>query len=38
MFLATWIWLFDDDNGTWFELVGKYTWHLASGQWEKLPE
>ena len=39
MLLATYIWLFHDDDGeTWVNTVGKYTWYLASGQWDKLPE
>ena len=37
MFLATFIWLFDDKI-TWKESVGKYTWLIASGDWSKLPD
>jgi hypothetical protein len=38
MTLATWIWLFSDDNISWKESVGYYTWCIASGNWSKLPE
>jgi len=38
MLLATWIWLFDSNNETWSESVGKYTWYLVSGDWDELPE
>jgi hypothetical protein len=38
MFLATWVWLFTTTEETWTESVGYYTWCLASGDWDKLPE
>ncbi len=38
MFLATWVWLFTTTEATWTESVGYYTWCLASGDWDKLPE
>ena len=38
MFLGTWIWLFTTTERTWTESVGYYTWCLASGDWDKLPE
>ena len=38
MFLATWIWLFTSKEETWVESVGYYTWCLASGDWDKLPD
>ena len=38
MLLATWIWLFSNDNETWVDCVWPGTWHLASGNWDKLPE
>ncbi len=37
MFLATYIWLFTEGE-TWFETVGRHVWHLATGDWNKLPE
>jgi urea transporter len=38
MVLATYIWLFSNDDTTWKESVGYFTWCLASGDWDKLPE
>lgn len=38
MFLATWIWLFEDEGEGWVESIGSMTWYLASGQWNKLPD
>jgi hypothetical protein len=38
LFVATWVWLFDDSGESWHDTVGVYTWYLASGQWDKLPE
>ena len=37
MFLGTWIWLWTN-NMPWVDAVGYFTWHLASGDWDKLPE
>ena len=37
MFVGTWIWLWTD-NEDWLNMVGKYTWYFASGDWDKLPE
>ena len=37
MLLASWVWLFDSEE-SWKDTVGKYSWYLISGQWEKLPE
>lgn len=37
MFIATWVWLFQEDD-SWFESVGRMTWNLVSGDWDKLPE
>jgi hypothetical protein len=38
MGLATYIWLFTNDDTTWKESVGYFTWCLASGDWDKLPD
>jgi hypothetical protein len=38
MVLSTYIWLFTNDDTTWKESVGYFTWYLASGDWDKLPE
>lgn len=38
MFLSTWIWLFTDTQENWLESVGYFTWCLAIGDWDKLPE
>jgi hypothetical protein len=38
MFLATWVWLFETTEESWLESVGLYTWYLASGDWDKLPD
>jgi hypothetical protein len=38
MVLLTYIWLFTNDDTTWKESVGYFTWYLASGDWDKLPE
>jgi hypothetical protein len=37
MFLGTWIWLWTS-NKSWKDTVGYFTWQLASGDWDKLPE
>ena len=37
MFLGTWIWLWTN-NISWVDTVGYFTWQLASGDWDKLPE
>ena len=37
MFLATWIWLFSNEE-SWVDTVGKHCLHLAIGKWELLPE
>jgi hypothetical protein len=37
MILSTYLWLFSDEE-TWVGSVGKFTWYLASGDWDKLPE
>ena len=36
MAIGTFIWLFTEDK--WNDTVGKYSWWLISGQWEKLPD
>ncbi len=38
MVLSTWVWLFVSNKESWTESVGKFSWYLISGQWEKLPE
>ena len=38
MTLATYAWMWSDDEEGWMESIGAMTWHLASGQWEKLPD
>jgi hypothetical protein len=38
MFLATWVWLWETTEESWMESVGLYTWYLASGDWDKLPD
>lgn len=38
MLLATYAWMWSDDEEGWMESIGLMTWHLASGQWEKLPD
>jgi hypothetical protein len=37
MFLGTWIWLWTN-NISWVDTVCYFTWKLASGDWDKLPE
>lgn len=37
MLLGTYIWMWSDGK-SWQESVGVFTWYLASGQWNKLPE
>ena len=37
LLVGTWVWLFEEDV-SWWEEVGITVWHLASGQWNKLPE
>ena len=36
MMLATYIWLWEDDDTTWKESIGYFTWYIASGNWDKL--
>ena len=38
MFLSTWVWLFESCEESWLEGPGLYSWWLASGQWDKLPD
>ena len=38
MLLGTYVWMWTDDEDSWWEGPGILTWWLASGQWEKLPD
>ena len=35
---GSWIWLWESNECKWVDTVGKATWHLMSGQWDKLPD
>jgi len=38
LIVGTWIWLWENKNIGWLDTIGLFTWHLVSGNWDKLPD